>query len=109
MFEVKSGKDRLLYEDDYCYIVENGNTHLRIRKKVFFAKRRISFNIKQHKQKISSREMMRVKQVFSSFLWNSFQWKLGEDYFLQVTMGTYKDHFHIHAYVPPFTDRGIIK
>lgn len=103
---IESGKDKLLYEDSFCYIVENGNTCLLINDITMFARKRITLILKEHKGCISNKEQVLVNSTLTNFM--STEFKLNEeiDYFLKITMNTYQDHYHIHAYVLPLTDKG---
>ena len=93
--------------DDFCYVVENGNTHLKRDGKMMFASKRISLVIKEHKSKLSADEASLAKEIIIGVM--SSKYHLSEkDFFIKSTMGTFADHYHVHAYVPPFSDDGII-
>lgn len=106
--EIKSGFDKLFYEDKSCYIIDNKNTNLKIKDKLKFAKRRFSLIVKEHKKDLTKNEERIITSKFSKFLWKMFGLKEKRDYFFKVTMGTYPYHYHIHAYIPPFSDKGKI-
>ena len=105
--DITSGKDPLIYGDDFCYVVENGNSHLKRDGKMMFASKRISLVIKEHKSKLSADEASLAKEIIIGVM--SSKYHLSEkDFFIKSTMGTFADHYHVHAYVPPFSDDGII-
>ncbi len=89
MATIKSGKDTILYEDESCYIVDNGNTD--------GYTRRISLTIKPH--------FAGTDMTFRIASYNLIQFLntigIGDGYFIKKTMNTYPDHFHIHAYILP--------
>ena len=105
---IKSGKDKLLYEDNFCYIIENGNTHLKENNHLKFAKKRISLVIKEHKSKLNKKERYLADSILITFMTKKFGLKQGKDYFIKCTMGTYSKHYHTHAYIFPFSDKGKI-
>lgn len=102
------GKDTIIYQDGYCYIVENGNTHLSENGKLVFAKKRFSFTLKDHRNHLEGEELENVYDMLRSVLKIKFDLEPERDYFIRTTMGSYPDHFHTHAYVPPFSDEGEI-
>lgn len=106
--DINSGKDKLLYEDDFCYIVENGNTHLKEGDKLKFAKRRISLILREHRSILSKDELDKLETFLKNFILKNFQLEYGVNYFIKCTMGTYSDHYHTHAYILPFSEDGII-
>lgn len=86
---IYSGKDTLLYEDKYCYIVENGNTD--------GYTRRISLTINSHSPGGDMTDRI-AAHVLSMYM----EIDLGiHDYIIRKTMKTYPNHFHLHAYVLP--------
>jgi hypothetical protein len=102
----KSGQDVILNEDEEHIISNNGNTHLRVGNSLIFAKKRITITIKEHKKVLSSKETKKIKEKLDKFLKEEMGLVKGEDYFLKITMGNYPDHFHLHAYIFPLTDKG---
>ena len=100
--EVKSGKDQLLYIDSYCYIIKNGNTHLIKSDGIRFARMRLSFTLRRHSSDISQDEEEYVRTIFSSFITECMHAHEGRDFIFAITMGTYPQHWHIHAYFPPW-------
>lgn len=103
---IESGKDSLLYNDKNFHIIDNGNTHLREGNIIKFAKRRITLILNKHQGHLTISEMSLAKSKLTKVLK-----KLGynpNEYFFKATMGTYPNHFHIHAYIPPFSDEGKI-
>ena len=89
----------LLYEDGFCYIVENGNRHLVAGDSVFDGKKRYSLTVKEHISRPKDGKL--IKKVFLEFLRDRLHLENGE-YVICETMGTYPDHYHVHAYVLPF-------
>lgn len=91
---VVSGKDTLLYEDRFCYIVDNGSTD--------GYRRRVTLIVTPHMQ--GSDMTMRV----ATFNLKSFAiFRLGipeSQLYICKTMNTYPEHFHIHACVLPKLD-----
>jgi len=82
---IKSGKDRLLYEDEFCYVVENGNRD--------GADRRVSLVVKQHISNVPDSVRQKAEEILLGIV--------GDSYGLEIkrTMGTYPEHYHLHAYV----------
>lgn len=108
MHDIQSGKDVLLYEDRFCYIVDNGNTHINMDGKLVFAKKRISLIIKKHVKRLGATELARAESTLINVIRKKFKLTKDKNFFLRTTMGTYPDHFHIHAYVLPFKKTGRI-
>lgn len=104
-YDISSGKDRLVYEDSFCHIVDNGTTNLDINGKIVFAKKRFSLVINKHKKHLTEKERSLVYSTLTDFMRRKFKLKENSDYFLKVTMNTYPNHYHLHAYIPPFTDK----
>lgn len=91
MRSVISGKDKLLFRSLIYYIVENGNTD--------GYSRRISFTSVRHESSSSALEKM-ATTILRDYI-ESILHIPAADFFIQKTMRTYPDHFHIHAYVLP--------
>lgn len=88
---ITTSKDKLLYEDQFCYIVENGNTDSYTK--------RITLVIVPHaiaSPMIERIALCKLRKYVASTLHISHA-----DFFIKKTMRTYPDHFHIHAYVLP--------
>lgn len=97
---VHSGKDKLLYEDEERYIVDNGNTGLKENGTCRKFNRRITLVIRAHQSGYHlskySREWLRLERYVEDVLRVD-----SEVYFIRKTMNTYPGHFHIHAYIYP--------
>src|SRR3989344_756487 len=96
--DINSGKDTLLYEDDFCFIVKNGNSHLKENGKLRYAKKRMSLVINEHKPMLTEAEQARANSTLKSFMSDGLGLKFGEDYFIKPTMGTYPSRYHVHVY-----------
>ncbi len=105
---IHSGKDELLYEDDFCYIVNNGGTHLKDGDNKRFAKKRISLVLREHTSQPSDKECRRAESALRDFMTNHLKLVDEKEYFLRRTMNTYPDHYHLHAYIFPWSDTGAI-
>ncbi len=80
--------DFLLYQDDFCYIVINGNTD--------GCAKRISLVTIAHIKGDAYTEK-RSRAILSEYVKS-----MGiTEFFIRKTMRSYPDHFHIHAYVLP--------
>jgi len=94
---ILSGKDLLLHEDSFCYIVDNGDTD-------GYA-RRISLTLNQHggmvTPSIERLAVYRLREYVTTTLHIP-----SADFFIKKTMRTYPDHFHIHAYILPKQMKG---
>ncbi len=90
---INAGKDILLYEDRFYYIVENGNPD-------GYA-RRISLVIVPHGIASPLTEQVAVR-ILREYITSKLHIS-NADYFIKKTMKTHPDHFHIHAYVLPET------
>lgn len=53
---IECGKDKLIFEDSFCYLVENGNTHLIIKDEISFASKRVTFILNEHRETLSQKE-----------------------------------------------------
>lgn len=90
--DIASGKDKLLFEDDFCQIVENGDTD--------GYSRRISLAIRRHIADPKAGVEGKAVVVLRNYL-TKVEYLDGASFFIRKTMRTYPDHFHIHAYILP--------
>ena len=88
---ITSGKDKLWLEMASYYIVENGNTD------GYF--RRVSLVITKHHAGNPIIEWI-CTQKLRAYLAEELHIPNAE-FFIEKTMNTYPDHFHIHAYILP--------
>ncbi|MBL4644588.1 MAG: hypothetical protein JKX80_01850 [Candidatus Pacebacteria bacterium] len=106
--DIISGKDSLLFEDAFCYIVDNGNTHLKKESILMFAEKRLSLIVKKHVTSLTEQETRQAHNTLEQLIRNLYGEEKLEQSVFKCTMGTYSDHFHTHAYFPPFSKKGEI-
>lgn len=103
MEPVKTGRTMLLLKDDFCFIDMNDKTALVIDGCPIFAKTRLSLCLLEHTSIPEEETVRRAKERLVDFLTGQLQ--LTPDVFIiRITMLTYPQHFHIHAYLLPFVD-----
>ncbi len=104
MKPVVSGREELLYEDLFCYIVENHNLAIDIDNNIKYASGRKCLVLKDHKRNLSFYEEQIVHMKLKAFMSENFDLEEGKDYFMRTTMRTFSDHYHTHAILYPLTN-----
>jgi len=102
---VASGRDELLFEDDFCYIVDNGTTELFFGTLTGIYSKRISLVLNKHVAKLSRTVEKKAFNTLTEYVHKTLQIPR-ESFFVIKTMNAYPNHFHIHAYVLPKVKEG---
>jgi hypothetical protein len=103
--DIASGKDRLVHVMTQAYIVENGTANLRTKVGMRFAEHRLSLNTFAHTRSVAEGQQLELMRAFSESIRATSLSK--RSYFFKVTMNTYPEHWHLHAYFPPLHARPI--
>jgi len=97
---VASGRDELLFEDDFCYIVNNGTTELFSGTLTGVYSRRISLVLNEHVAKLSKTIERKAVNILTEYVHKTLHISR-DSFFVIKTMNAHPNHFHIHAYILP--------
>ncbi|MBI2584153.1 MAG: hypothetical protein HYW25_05780 [Candidatus Aenigmarchaeota archaeon] len=103
MTPVTSGREELLYEDPFCYIVENHHLEIDTDNGTRYARARKCVVLKDHGRQPSPDQEEAAQRRLKTFLGEQGL-EEGRDYFIRTTMRTFPEHYHSHAIIYPLTD-----